>query len=101
MSYDIWLEIDTGGSELKEVADIGNMTSNVSGMWYDALGHNLGDYHGKACADVIEPLQKAVALYATDQSVQKSQVIEDALTEFFKTGRGKGCDPNALPTFNA
>ena len=43
-----------------------------------------------------KPLQKAVALYSADQSVQKSQVIEDALTEFFKT---QGCDPNALPIF--
>ena len=43
-----------------------------------------------------KPLQKAVALYSTDQNVQKSQVIEYALTEFFKT---QGCDPNALPIF--
>lgn len=44
MSYDVWLEVDTGGPERAalNVLDV-NYTSNVSPMWTMALGANLGD----------------------------------------------------------
>lgn len=38
MSYDVWLAIDTGAPEPATVAECGNYTSNVSGMWLLALG---------------------------------------------------------------
>lgn len=37
MSYDVWLEIDTGGKEPAMVADCGNMTSNVAPVWRAAF----------------------------------------------------------------
>jgi len=41
MSWDIDLAIDTtGGNELTHVVDVGNMTWNVSPMYYEAFGEN-------------------------------------------------------------
>lgn len=65
MSYNIslYMSVDTGGSLPVEVelADIGNYTSNVSGMWTEALGYRLADLKGKAARDCIPDLQRAVA----------------------------------------
>lgn len=61
MSYDIYLQMDTGGPEPVDVCDVGNYTSNVSPMWSLALGHSLADLHGRLCADCIAPLEAAVA----------------------------------------
>jgi hypothetical protein len=38
MSYDISLVIETGAGNWVEAVEIGNYTSNVSGMWAKALG---------------------------------------------------------------
>lgn len=71
MSYDIslYLEVDTGGSEPVEMcpADIGNYTSNVSGMWDDALGHRLADLKGKNAGDSHPRLAQAVANMLADE----------------------------------
>jgi hypothetical protein len=61
VSYDIWLEIDTGSEDLATVAEVGNYTANVSGMWATALGHSLGDLDGTNAGAAVEPLAKAVA----------------------------------------
>lgn len=61
MSYDVWLTIPTGGDEEPSVEDVGNYTSNVSGMWRLALGYSLGDLHGRTAADCIHDLERAVA----------------------------------------
>lgn len=60
MSYDIDLEIDTGGPELATVYEVGNYTSNVSPMWALALGFPLRDLHGRQCGDCIADLKRAV-----------------------------------------
>lgn len=60
MSYDIYLQIDTGGPEPADVCDVGNYTSNVSPMWRLALGHSLADLHGRQCVDCIPALTAAV-----------------------------------------
>ncbi|MFJ4418247.1 hypothetical protein [Streptomyces sp. NPDC088925] len=64
MSYDIHLEIDvrTGGPEPYRAypADIGNYTSNVSGMWTEALGYPLADLDGHTARAHIAALQLAV-----------------------------------------
>jgi hypothetical protein len=60
MSYDIWLEIDTGEAEPYVVDEPGNCTSNVSPMWKDALGRSLGDYHGAPCSEACGPLARGV-----------------------------------------
>ncbi len=66
MSYDISLyldNLDTGGPEPITycVDDIGNYTSNVAGMWDDALGHRLADLNGKNAGDSHPRLAQAVA----------------------------------------
>ncbi|WP_329114521.1 hypothetical protein [Streptomyces sp. NBC_01353] len=70
MSYDIslHLQIDTGGPELVDYCadDIGNYTANVSGMWQEALGRRLADYHGMTAADAQADLVRAVRDMTTD-----------------------------------
>jgi len=61
MSYDISLHID---GEI--VGDIGNYTSNVAGMWREALGHSLSDLHGRTAGDVVDQLGDAVTAMETD-----------------------------------
>lgn len=65
MSYDIHLEIqvDDGRGEpfITVPADIGNYTSNVSGMWDGALGYRLADLDDRGAGDVIDDLAHAVA----------------------------------------
>lgn len=61
MSYDIYLTIDTGGPEPATVHEVGNMTSNVSGMWRLALdGISLAELHGQECGECIPLLVRAV-----------------------------------------
>lgn len=59
MSYDIWLEIDTGGPEKATVWDDFNFTSNVSPMWR-AAGVDLAEHHGKKAGDVAPELEAAI-----------------------------------------
>lgn len=61
MSYDISLEIDTGGPEPATICDIGNYTSNVSAMWRRAIGMSLSQLHGMTCKDAETILGPAVA----------------------------------------
>lgn len=60
MSYDIWLQIDTGGKEPAQVFEVGNYTSNVTPMWAMALGYPLSDLDNVVGEKAIEPLKKAV-----------------------------------------
>ncbi|MEV7014073.1 hypothetical protein [Streptosporangium sp. NPDC051022] len=63
MSYDIWLEIDTGApeDELPMVVEIGNYTSNVWPMWMEALnGVRLAEFHRAPCSEAAGPLAEAV-----------------------------------------
>lgn len=60
MSYDAWMQIDTGGSEPARVCDIGNMTSNVSPMWTKALGFPLRDLQDKTGAECVPHLARAL-----------------------------------------
>ena len=56
MSYDVWLEADTGGCCWPEVADCGNYTSNVSPMWdagFEGIGQSksLRELDGETAGD--------------------------------------------------
>lgn len=59
MSYDIYLEIDTGGAEPALLTDW-NFTSNVSRMWR-AAGADLAEFDGKTAGDCLPTLEAAVA----------------------------------------
>lgn len=59
MSYDIYLEVDTGGEEPVEVW-WRNHTSNTASMWV-AAGCDLALYHGKTATELAEAIEVAVA----------------------------------------
>lgn len=58
MSYDLYLEIDTGGPDPVTVFDW-NFTSNVAPMWR-AAGADLAEFHGKQASDCAPVLTKAI-----------------------------------------
>lgn len=64
MSYDVWLEIDTGGPE-PLCHGSWNYTSNMSTAWREA-GADLAEFHGKPAGEVLPALDAAVALMRTD-----------------------------------
>lgn len=70
MSYDIdlYMTVDTGGSTPVEIviAGVGNYTSNVAGMWSDALGCRLADLNKKTAGDCVPALESAVAAMTAD-----------------------------------
>jgi hypothetical protein len=59
VSYDLYLRIDTGGEEPATVCSVGNCTSNVVGMWAEALGYPLADLDGRLADDAIPDLRRA------------------------------------------
>ena len=61
MSHDLYLEIDTGGEYPTVVADVGNYTSNVSGMWAKALGERLREFHGRNAGESVPQLDRGIA----------------------------------------
>jgi hypothetical protein len=71
MSHDVYLEIDTGGSEPVTVFS-SNYTSNVSGMWAEALGFPLADLHGRTASDAIPDLRRAASHMANNPETYKA-----------------------------
>ena len=72
MSYDVWIEIDTGGLNPARVWGSLNYTSNVSGMWSRALESTgfkgpssdpprLRDLDGLVAKEALGPLRAASA----------------------------------------
>lgn len=62
MSWDVSFAIDVGGGNLRDVADSGNYTYNVSPMYYEALGGGgLRGLDGRPAAEVIPELERAIA----------------------------------------
>ena len=62
MSYDV-----TFGPTIEEPSR--NYTSNVSGMWADAIGENLGDLIerlGKRAGDILPALERGIAAMEAD-----------------------------------
>jgi hypothetical protein len=60
VSYDIWLQIDTGGPEPATVTEGRNMTSNVAPMWRLA-GADLADFHDRTAGECVPLLRAAIA----------------------------------------
>ena len=63
MSWDVWMEIDTGGKKPVEIAECGNMTWNVSPMYYDAfdLENGIRGLDGMSGKNALEHLEKAIS----------------------------------------
>lgn len=72
MSYDIWLEVDTGGDEPARIEhDHLNMTSNVAKMWRHA-GADLAEFDGKRAGDCTEDLATAINAMMRDPAPYKA-----------------------------
>jgi hypothetical protein len=76
MSYDIELQIDTGGEWPATIEDIGNMTSNVSPMWSKALGFPLADLHGRIAGTVLDDLRRAIQHINDPAHVEVYEALE-------------------------
>lgn len=73
MSHWTYLDIDTGADEPATVVEIGNYTSNVSRMWFEALGgKSLSDLHGRSAVEALPALDKAVTAMETDPEKYKA-----------------------------
>ena len=72
MSYDLYLRIDTGGEEPATVHSVGNYTSNVSGMWSQALGYPLADLDGRLADAAIPDLRRAAWNMANNPDVYRA-----------------------------
>lgn len=67
MSYNAYLYVDTGASEPVCVAELGDYTSNVGVMWFDALGDKrLRDFDNAPCSEAAGPLADAVKRMEAD-----------------------------------
>jgi hypothetical protein len=76
MSYDIYLEIDTGNGHKAEVGGDLNYTSNVSPMWRKAFTGTdfsfLGDIDGRRAGDCVTALRHAVAAMGGDPAAYEA-----------------------------
>lgn len=61
MSFDFYIEIDTGGPERAAVEYIGNYTYNVSPMFNLALGVGIRSLHEMRAEECIEVLERGVS----------------------------------------
>lgn len=61
MSFDVYLEIDTGGEYTATVADVGNITYNVNPMFHEALGYGLRQTDGRNAGELLPELRKGIA----------------------------------------
>ena len=69
MSYDAYMMMNTGLEDCS-VEYIGNMTSNVSGMWTLALGFPLRQLEGRTGEECIPNLERAVSHIRHPQNVE-------------------------------
>jgi hypothetical protein len=61
MSYWIYLDIDTGGEHAATVAEIGNITRNLTPMIRKAIGCGWFDLQGKKAAEITEQVDDGLA----------------------------------------
>lgn len=61
MSYDVHLEIDTGGTSKAIIEDCGNYTYNVSPMFYKAMPEGLTGLRGKTGLAAIPILANGIS----------------------------------------
>ncbi len=68
MSYDVYLEIDTGNGNMAEVYWV-NMTSNVAPMWRLEMGPDaIRGLHGRLAGDCIDELVVGLAHMQNEQN---------------------------------
>jgi hypothetical protein len=75
MSYDVWLEIDTGGPEMVCVYDW-NYTSNCAPMWCKA-GADLSEFDHRSAAECEPILSAAIAVMEADPATYEAMNPEN------------------------
>ena len=65
MSYDIWLEIDTGAGEKVQCGESWNYTSNMGPAWREA-GADLREFDGKLAGECVVVLGDAIEVMRGD-----------------------------------
>lgn len=60
MSYWIYLEIDTGGEYCATVAEVGNITRNLTPMVHKAIGCGWFDLQGKNAGELIKQVDDGI-----------------------------------------
>lgn len=66
MSYDVWLEIDTGGEYPHRVTDSMDPTYNLGPMFAAALGRPIRSLTGMSAAEALPVLRGAIAAMQAD-----------------------------------
>ncbi len=90
MSYDIWLEIDTGGVEPVVVPGSSwNYTSNSVRAWREA-GADLAEFHDKTAAECAPILAAAIEVMRSDPIKYKA----------FDAANGWGSYETLIPALN-
>lgn len=70
MSYDVYLEIDTGADEPVEITSF-NYTTNCAPMWREA-GIDLRECTGAPCSEAAGPIADAVKRMEADPDTYKA-----------------------------
>lgn len=66
MSYDVWLEVDTGGEHPHRISEYFEPTYNLAPMFALALGIGLRDLTGKTGAEAQPILRRGIAAMEAD-----------------------------------
>lgn len=96
MSYDISMEIDTGGSEPAEVCDVGNYTYNCGPMFFEALGVSLSSMDGRIAGEVADQLSLGVKNMIDDPAKYRAMNPENGWGDYegaleYLLGIAKAC----------
>lgn len=60
MSYDIWMEMETGSGNKAQVYEVGNYTYNCGDMFCMALGRSITSLDGAIGKDVVDTVWMAL-----------------------------------------
>lgn len=67
MSFNVYLEIDTGGDEPATIANLGDCTGNLAAVFTTALdGTDIYDLHGHTAGEAAPRLRAAVTRMLAD-----------------------------------
>jgi len=76
MSYDIDIQIDTGTGDLHTIEEVGNYTSNLAGMWWDAFGYSFADLDGRSCSEAAPLIAAALVKMRDPANFEKYKAME-------------------------
>lgn len=107
MSYDCYAVMRTGDTPDSQLSEcLGNITSNVSPMWRDAMpdGQHVLDLHGKLCAECVAPLRVGIYAMTADPDRYRAMNPDNGWGDYEGALRYlrellAGCELHPLATF--